>query len=165
MREHSAEHLKNEGGFLGRNCLVFVVLLLTFLVSSAFGEEVKVQAFDADVESRKIELKEGQTAELIVYLKSAGEMLDGFRLFLLRDPANTLIATERSDETGVITFGDLAAGEYTVLLRKNKTQKYRYPTVEIGDIRLQPSPPIGSASKASRMKPKTDASEESRESE
>lgn len=123
--------------------MIRAMLLIGFFFTASVvsAESLHVRTLESDVDPKAIPLRINQKADLTVHLKSAGDVVDGFRVFLIRDSDNGLVETLRSDEQGVVTFLDLEAERYTVILRKTKSQRLISPTVAIGDLRLEVAPP------------------------
>lgn len=118
-----------------------ITFFTIFFAHVVYAESIYVRTLDTDVDPKVLPLRVNQRGDLTVYLKSAGDVVDGFRVFLIRDSDNGLVESLRSDENGVVKFLDLDPEHYTVILRKTKSQRLISPTVAIGDLRLEVAPP------------------------
>lgn len=119
---------------------LFFLLLFCFLGDAipAFTESIEITSPDF-YEKRKFDLPSGASANITVYLKSAGDMVDRIRILLLTMPSQRLVSVKRSDQNGEAIFNDVPPGRYIVLTQKSKNQKKERTTVEVGDVSVEPS--------------------------
>lgn len=98
-----------------------------------------IEVADADSqEVRRLTLKEGQNADVVVYLSSLGDMLDKFLVILRRESDNKRIQTELSDVHGRVRFRNIEAGAYRVYVSRQVKEDGDLSTVKIGDVRVFP---------------------------
>lgn len=113
-------------------CPIFVTLLFVSLSYSESLEVTPVNSF----EIKKLELAEGQTADIIVYLKSVGEPVNNFLVTLKRDIDNKRVAAMLSDRYGRVSFEKVSLGRYRVDVNKKILEGGDVSTVSVGDILL-----------------------------
>lgn len=115
---------------------VFVASIAAVFIcfQSAAAGSIEVNS-PGSYETRKLNLKADQKADLTVYINSAGEMLDGFRVILVRDADRKLLGMLQSDIYGVVTFENIPEGKYTIVLKKTRRER-RLSSVGITDWRL-----------------------------
>ena len=110
-------------------CLLFYFSFLT----TCYAQVVEVTSPDFD-EKKTLTLDGGQTADVVVYLKSAGEMVNGIQVLLLDRETEQRLAVGRSNQDGMVLFGRLSAGKYVVTTNKTRLFRKTRPTVAIGDV-------------------------------
>ena len=103
--------------------------------SSAMADKLDVTAPD-NSEQATIELAYGEAAELTVYLKSFGDLVDGLELTLI-DAQDELVGKTLSDTYGVAKFSNLAPGHYRVTLERKKNDRGGWSTAGVGDLQLK----------------------------
>ena len=87
-------------------------------------------------EFRSIELQKGETADLMVFLASQGEMVEGYKISLVRERTRRVVKTVVSGSHGIVTFPNLRPDKYTIVLRRTARQR-KTSSVRIGDFRLK----------------------------
>lgn len=105
--------------------------------SAEEGQKVEVGHFSS-YEFREISLKKGETADLMVFLSSQGEMVEGYKISLVRERTRRVVKTVVSGTHGVVTFPNLRPDKYTIVLRRTNRQR-KTSSVAIGDFRLKKS--------------------------
>ena len=113
--------------------LIFGVLVLT-APRVSLADTIRVRYQDS-YEVVVYDLKESKAADIVVYLKSAGEPVDGFHIVLLGKEDKDLRGVIRSNQHGEATFGDVPAGSYLIRLWMKK-QRLARSTVRIGDVKI-----------------------------
>ncbi len=101
------------------------------------AEILSVRCADSSDE-KSLELSEGEKGDIIASLASAGDVVGGYRVFLLRDGESKPVGQGLSDENGLVTYREIAPGRYTVLLRKSKKQLAE-SSVKLGDVLIRKS--------------------------
>ncbi|MCB0325296.1 MAG: hypothetical protein KDD69_17055 [Bdellovibrionales bacterium] len=101
-----------------------------------------IEVTDADsYDVRKLELGRGQTADIIVYLSSLGDLVEKYLVILRRATDNKRVRTLLSDKHGRVKFADIPPGEYRIYVSRRVKEDGDMSTVKIGDVRLYVSPP------------------------
>ncbi len=124
--------------------LLLVLLLLSLFSSPFFPAQhasaatvTVINASSADV--HKLELKNGQAADIVVYLSSFGDLVENFLVILRRESDNKRIRTLLSDKHGRVRFRIIPPGNYRVYVSRRVSDDGHLSTVEVGDIRVVPS--------------------------
>jgi hypothetical protein len=106
--------------------------------SSARADVIEVSGVDFD-ETRKMDLREGQFADVIVYLKSFGDMVDKYLVTLRSGDDNKRVSALLSDQHGRVLFKKLPPGKYRIEVSRRIREDGRLSTVSIGDVMLSPA--------------------------
>jgi hypothetical protein len=122
--------------------LLFVLIAAIWVVvcfcSHALADVIEISGVDFD-ETRKMELREGQSADVVVYLKSFGDMMDKYLVTLRTGEDNKRVSALLSDQHGRVLFKNLPPGKYRVEVSRRIREDGRLSTVSIGDIMLSPA--------------------------
>lgn len=135
--------------------IIKVSFVLSFFLTSIIfhAKAATLEVSDTNSsEVRKLELKEGQSADMLVYLQSYGDMVDKYLVTLRRESDNKRMAALLSDDYGRVLFKNLAADRYRVEVSRRIREDGRLSTVSIGDVVLSPS--IGFSHKQEGKVPK-----------
>jgi hypothetical protein len=121
--------------------LVALAIIVPLIAAQIFAAKHALAATLAvsltnSYEERKLELKSGQTAEVIVYLKSAGQTLDGYKIALVNNATRRSERLANSDLHGIVRFKGISAGSFTVLLSRPKN-RVGSRSVNLGDVVLE----------------------------
>lgn len=110
--------------------------LLTFLscVHDVTAEELEILSPDTD-ERLVIDLRQDEAAELIIYLKSFGDLVGGYRVYV-KDDQDRQVGKNISDMFGVAKFTNMPAGRFRVYVEERFNERGGRSTVSIGDIRV-----------------------------
>jgi hypothetical protein len=107
-------------------------MMLALLGRAASAEQVIVMNVDS-YDQKLLSLDKGERADVVVYLKSSGEPLNGFHV-VLRKSGSGKISDVVSDNSGTIYFRDLGAGVYRLHLQP---QPGMGESVAIGDFQVK----------------------------
>ncbi len=118
----------------------FLVLAIFFQlnVNAADPSETIVVTDRDSFETSKLDIGADGRADLRVYLKSGGEVVDGYKISLVDNETRKVVKTLLSDAEGKVVYGNLGPGTYTVVLRRTEEQK-RNSSVLVGSLVLRPS--------------------------
>jgi hypothetical protein len=122
-------------GFRGR--AIFFALFVCLLCSPvAKAESLEILAPDTG-EQTSIDLSSGELGELVIYLKSMGDLVGGYRVNIL-DDQDRLIGKNISDMFGVAKFTNIPPGRFRVFVVTKGIYNDRggRTTVSVGDLRL-----------------------------
>ena len=111
----------------------FAAITLLFAANTVCAEVIEVGSINS-FERQRLELKGNQKADVTVYLKSLGEMLDGFKV-VLRSVEKNVEKSLISDDSGVVTFHNVPYGLYMLSVDRDKNIR-EGTLVSIGDFRL-----------------------------
>lgn len=98
------------------------------------GKVIKV-ALKNTFDQKSLTLADGQKADIVVHLKSGGEMLGGYRVYLVTTGDAKPVLFTTCDDFGVARFKSVPAGDYTVVLAKTAKQE-KENSVSLGDLQL-----------------------------
>lgn len=112
------------------------VLTLFFAGHIAEADDLEVN-LPGHFDKHSLELAAGQRATITVYLKSAGDVLDDFKVDLIDEAAHKVVDSGKSDKDGIVVFHSRPAGRYVVLLDIPKKVR-RISTASLGDVRITP---------------------------
>ncbi|HQH27202.1 MAG TPA: hypothetical protein PLP17_07380 [Oligoflexia bacterium] len=87
-------------------------------------------------EARRLELPEGQTADVLVHLKTFTDTVDDYLVTLSHDEDNRRVAALLSDRHGRVMFKEVPPGKYRVELKTKVRDDGDVSTVTLGDIML-----------------------------
>ena len=118
-------------------CIAFALFFQSNIDAADTTETILVTDRDS-FETSKLEIGADGRADLRVYLKSGGEVVDGYKISLVDNETRKVVKTLLSDAEGKVVFGNLSPGTYTVVLRRTEEQK-RISTVLVGSLVLKPS--------------------------
>ncbi len=124
-----------------KHIVAFLFLSLFFFyhnVSSAFADWIEVYNADSE-EVRKLEVKPGQAVDIMVYLKSFGDMVDNYLVILRTDEDGKRVAAFLSDINGRVKFAKVPPAKYHVEVNKKVRTDGRMSNVSIGDVMLSES--------------------------
>jgi hypothetical protein len=124
-----------------RFILIIFIFSFTFLnlyITDVLADLIEVSSPDWN-ETRSLQLRQGEQADLTVYLQSSGDMVGDYRVIVVQKEDFKMVQTFRTDKHGKVVFKNLIPGDYLVLLRKTDSQKEIGPTVGFGDMRLSVS--------------------------
>lgn len=117
-------------------------VLLTLLGLFATGpSEVRAEMIEVSVPGSRspgstLELRDGQVADVTVYLKSLGDIVEGKKV-AMRDARTGKTRQELiSDRDGTVRFLGLVPAKYHVTVEKTLNDRGGASTVSIGDLRL-----------------------------
>lgn len=120
--------------YIFRIATLFFVGTIFFLPSISAADKLIVNS-TMNYDDRSIDLRPGEKGELTVYLRSAGENLDGITVELDSAGSGKRIALV-TDVQGMVTFPPLEPGTYRLRLRSDEMLKKRI-SVDIGDFTLK----------------------------
>ncbi len=119
-----------------RAIILLVAATWPFLFATlSLAEKLNVVAPEGG-EQVTAELSYGEFAELTVYLKSFGDMVEGFRI-TLTDGSGEEFGSQVSDANGEARFMNLTPGNYRLSVEKKKTERGGFSTVSVGDLRVK----------------------------
>lgn len=116
-----------------KSSLVLCFFLLAFSPPTT-AATIKVGTLES-YEEKKLDLPEAERADVVVHLGSAGDLVEGYRILLIRNSDRRPIKVGVSDRNGILRFENIAPGDYTAVFPKTKRQQLE-STVFIGDIIL-----------------------------
>ena len=115
---------------------ILALIASMLVIGSARAEPVMVRVL-GDYDVRKLDLPEGKTATVNVFLQSFGAELGGYEVVIYRDRDKAQLASVVSDENGEVSFTGLPSGEYTLVVELGgRRRNIREGIVKIGDVRL-----------------------------
>ena len=118
-----------------RFSLGFLVLLSVFCcLHDVTAEELEILSPDTD-ERLVVDLRQDEAAELIIYLKSFGDLVGGYRVYV-KDDQDRQVGKNISDMFGVAKFTNMPAGRFRVYVEERFNERGGRSTVSIGDIRV-----------------------------
>ena len=120
--------------YICRIATLVVVGSILFLPGVSAAEKLIVNS-TMNYDDRSLDLRPGEKGELTVYLRSAGENLDGITVELDSAGGGKRVALV-TDVQGVVTFPPLDPGTYRLRLRSDEMLKKRI-SVDIGDFTLK----------------------------
>ena len=112
----------------------FLFLNILIFSSIATAEQVEVR-FEGSYESRTLEVEKGQTADIDVYLESAGRPVDGYTVALIRHKDSRILRSITSAESGHLRFLNVPPLKYKVKIIAIP-KPLRGAFVSIGDVRV-----------------------------
>ena len=112
--------------------------IYSLAVASAWADRIQVTNTDND-EVRKLEVPPGQHADIKVYLKSFGDVVDNYQVLLFSEEGGRQVAALSSDQNGNVEFLNLPPGNYHVDVNKKLKTEGKLSTVSIGDVMLRVS--------------------------
>ncbi|MFN8392419.1 MAG: hypothetical protein U0136_19155 [Bdellovibrionota bacterium] len=117
--------------------LLIVALLSGPLLAVAPCLADELEILSPDTGDRVVEeLAPDETAELVIYLKSFGDLVGGYRVTVLDDQGRQ-VGKNISDMFGVAKFTNMPAGRYRISVEKNRVNERGGPsTVSVGDLRV-----------------------------
>ena len=107
------------------------------VVPDAFADKLTVE-LPGIYDHYGVELQANQSALVIVYLKSEGDILEGFKVHILRESSNEVVQSQTSDSNGVVNFKGIGPGRYYVQVEVPENVR-RVNTVALGDCRIYPN--------------------------
>ncbi len=111
--------------------LSFVSILIALPASAAVLEIIA-----PDIEqSVSVDLGKGEAGDLIIYLKSFGDMVGGYKVTVM-DSADRQVGKNISDVNGTAKFTNLPPGRFRVFAEKKMNDRGGISTVSIGDLKL-----------------------------
>ena len=118
-----------------------LMVILPLVVADCFVAKHALAAtltvsLTSSLEERKLELKSEQSAAVIVYLRSAGQTLDGYKIALVNNATRKSERIGVSDIHGIVRFNGISAGSFTVLLSRPKNRTGSR-SVNLGDVVLE----------------------------
>ena len=119
-------------------CAIFFLFVL--FPAAAAADTVEVSSPNS-YEVRKLELKSGQSADVLVYLQSFGDMVDKYLVTIRREEDNRRLGALLSDKHGRVTFKHIPPGKYRVDISRRVREDGRLSTVLIGDVVVSVSAP------------------------
>lgn len=119
------------------NAFIFCSGILFGINQVSFAETVEVRREHAS-DAQNVELPAGSSADVIVMVTSAGEMVNNYNVALVSVEDKRIIAQGVSDANGEVLFQKVSPGKYVAKLLITK-DKRRRTTVEIGDLLLRVS--------------------------
>ena len=111
-----------------------VIVFLFFVVQIAAADQVEVYSPETD-NSRVLMLEGNELAELTIYLKSLGEMLNGYRVQLVNDVSKQ-IGENVSDVHGIVIFTKIPAGKYRIAVEMKTNERGGPSRISVGDLKL-----------------------------
>ena len=114
--------------------LILVTLVTFSTVSGAQAAQLEIICPDTD-DRAVVELGEGEAAELIIYLKSFGDLVGGYRVIVLDDQDHQ-VGKNISDMFGVAKFTNMPAGRFRVFVEKKWNERGGQSTVSVGDLKV-----------------------------
>lgn len=117
-----------------------VAALFFFFVNSASADKLEVLGGDSD-DIHKVELAEGELGDLTVYLKSLGDELNGYTIYVI-DDLDRQVASEVSTAVGIVRFTGIPAGRYRVQVEVKRSVRGVKVPVSVGDMKLTKIPGI-----------------------
>ncbi len=116
-------------GFIG------LFLLLLFLGALPAQAE-KLEIFSPDTDHRiELTLTANEAAELVIYLKSFGDLVGGYRVIVLDDDGHQ-VGKNISDMFGVAKFTNMPPGRFRVFVEKKFNERGGVSTVSVGDLKV-----------------------------
>jgi len=126
-----------------RRIYFFPGVLISWLYLSLASASVRADQLEIlvpDTGDRTIlELKSDEAAELVIYLKSFGDLVSGFHVTIL-DDQDRAVGRNVSDMQGLTKFTNLPPGRFRVVVEKKWNERGGRATVSVGDIRVKKIP-------------------------
>ena len=110
------------------------VIVLHIVCGTADADIIKVGSSEL-YDERVMNLPSDSKADISVFLGGSGEMLEGYKAVLRKEPIGEGEISMISDTKGVVIFKNIPAGHYTVFLRRTRSQKAD-SLVSVRDIRI-----------------------------
>lgn len=127
---------------MSRSRIITVILLAFSLCLTcpflALAEQLEVLVPETD-ERLTIELGPTEAAELIIYLKSFGDLVSGFHVTIL-DDQDRGVGRNVSDMHGIVKFTNLPPGRFRIVVEKKWNERGGRATVSVGDIKIRKIP-------------------------
>lgn len=114
----------------------FGALLYLLAASTLYADEVVINSDTSPPQTDKIELKEGEAADVTVYLKSLGDIVEGKKVRLRNSTSGRISYQMVSDRHGMARFLGVEPGVYRLSVEKGKNDRGGDSTVDIGDLKL-----------------------------
>ncbi len=115
--------------------VVFYAAAVLLCPIAVLAQMIEVGSPDL-AETRKLELAEGQTADVLVHLKTFTDTVDDYLVTLSNDEDDRRIAALLSDHHGRVLFKNVPPGKYRVELKIKVRDDGDVSTVTLGDIML-----------------------------
>lgn len=119
--------------------------MLFILCASSFvnwAAADKLEVLSADINDiHQVDLAEGELGDLTVYLKSLGDELDGYAVYVV-DDLDRQVASEVSTAVGIVRFTGIPAGRYRIQVETKRSVRGVKVPVSIGDMKLTKIPGI-----------------------
>lgn len=114
--------------------LMFVGVFCVF-VNFTFADQVEI--FSPETTGyANLDLGPNEFGELTIYLKSFGDVLDGYKVSLLNNDAK-LVAQSLSDVHGIVIFSKISSGKYRITVNKRMNERGGPTMVSVGDLKLE----------------------------
>ena len=122
--------------------LLFVIILLQ-LTGFSVGAKADLIEVSCDyiADIYKLDVSEGELGDLTVYLKSFGDEMDGYAVYLL-DDLDRAVASEKSTAVGIVRFTGIPAGRYRIRVESRRSTRGVRDPVTVGDMKLVKVPGI-----------------------
>ncbi len=118
--------------------LLYSVTLALVLSESALAEKLEIYSPDTG-DRLTVDLDSGEAAELIIYLKSFGDLVGGYRVVVL-DDQDRQVGKNISDMFGVAKFTNMPAGRFRIFVEKKLNERGGVATVSLGDLKVNKIP-------------------------
>lgn len=118
--------------------ILLLSIWISAFTSSAAAEQLEILCPDTE-EQVIVDLGSGEAAELIIYLKSFGDLVGGYRVIVLDDQDHQ-VGKNISDMFGVAKFTNMPAGRYRVFVEKKWNERGGLSTVSVGDLKVTKIP-------------------------
>ncbi len=118
-----------------KSILIFLGVFCIFTVSSSFADVVEIFAPETENHA-KIELMPEESAELTIYLKSLGDLLYGYKIYLYNTKGE-LVGQTFSDENGIAIFTKIPTGKYMITVEKKINERGGDTRINVGDMNIK----------------------------
>lgn len=114
--------------------VVGVMLLVITAAGSSLADTIEISGGGLSDVYRK-EIEAGKKATVKIYLKSAGDPMDGYTIqfFGTSGHAPVLLVEKKTDASGIITLNGVVPSRYLIIF-KRETKPHL--SVSLGDIRI-----------------------------
>lgn len=111
----------------------FVVLSFALPVVAEIIEVSHVNSYEV----KRLEVQSGETVDVVVHMKSAGEPLDGMRVMMISNSDGRMMASLVTDPMGVVRFQRVPPGQYSVSWERVRAVEDDEGRIGIGDVVLE----------------------------
>lgn len=114
--------------------IIRTLIFFMILVTPVLADTLEIAGGGlSDVYSKEIEA--GKKATVKIFLKSAGDPIDGYivQFFKTSGSSPILLVEKTSDSSGIITLNGVTPSKYLVLLKRGDKPRL---SVTLGDIRI-----------------------------
>ena len=118
------------------NAILFASLSAVsfFLPTSAWAEALTIFV-PVSGDEKVVDLADDEVGELVVYLKSFGDIVGGFKITLLDDD-DRAVGKSISDSHGLAKFSNIPPGRFRVIVERKMNDRGGLSTVSVGDVKV-----------------------------